>query len=59
MVAQDSWKCRFCGRRSERVSLGMSCFHCGHTQEPFQWFDGVKFLAVLLVTGAFVRLVLY
>ena len=37
----------------------MSCFHCGHTQEPFQWFDVVKFLAVLLVTGAFVRLVLY
>ena len=35
-MRRDTWKCRYCGRRSERVSLGLSCFHCGRRPDVIQ-----------------------
>lgn len=35
-MKRDTWKCRYCGRRSERISLGLSCFHCGRKPDVIQ-----------------------
>ena len=35
-MGRDPNKCRYCGRRSERISLGLSCFHCGRKHDVIQ-----------------------
>lgn len=30
-MRRDPMRCPHCKRRSERVALGQSCFHCGRT----------------------------
>jgi hypothetical protein len=41
----DSWRCSHCGRRSERVSLGQCCFHCGRKPSKQHWWPWVLFAA--------------
>ena len=53
-------KCRHCGRRSERISLGLSCFHCGHHNKDRTVGEILVLVLIALgIVGAFVRLVLW
>ena len=54
----DYEKCRHCGRRSERVTLGLSCFHCGRPQS--YWTRRQKVVVWLvfgLIFATFARLI--
>lgn len=48
-------KCHWCGRHSERVSLGLACFHCGHRRDELRTAGLITWLLlVALITALFV-----
>jgi hypothetical protein len=52
-MKRDANVCRYCGRRSERVALGLTCFYCGKSPNAFKVvIHPLTFVVCLIVAAA-------
>jgi len=51
-MKREPTQCRFCGRRSERVALGLSCFHCGRHPDAYKIRLNAHTLVLMVIGSA-------